>query len=178
MRSDVKFRLLFSAGGEAAGPGAAMAAPVSGPRPRPGATPIDLLVGLAVRAALAVQFFAWARGNAQPVGDLFDWRAWLAPDPGLEQAVAVWTLGRLDPGLAGFVLLAGAMIIALSLASGFLARLAGFFVVIGAIWHVTSVLPGAWPQTLAYAALGLYLMLRGAGPASLDWVLARLSRMG
>jgi uncharacterized membrane protein YphA (DoxX/SURF4 family) len=178
MRSDSKFRLLFAGAGEAAGPGAGLEPPVCLPRRRHGGTPIDLIVGLAIRAALAVQFFAWARANAQPVQDILDWRAWLVPDPGLVQAAQVWTLGRVDPGLAAFVLLAAATVIGLSLVSGFLARLAGLFVVLGALWHVLAILPSAWPLTIAYAALGLYLALRGAGPASLDWALARLSRMG
>ncbi len=178
MRSDEKFRLLFAGAGEASGPGAMVEPPACPPRRRHGGTPIDLVVGLAVRAALAVQFLAWARSNAQPVDDPFNWRAWLAPDSGLEQAAAVWTLGRVDPGLAAFILLAVALVIGLSLSAGFLTRIAGFLVVVGALWHVTAVLPSAWPQTLAYGALGLYLALRGAGPASIDWALARLSRMG
>jgi uncharacterized membrane protein YphA (DoxX/SURF4 family) len=178
MISQERFRALFAGAGEASGPGAVLEPPVCPPRRRHGGTPIDLVVGLAIRAALAVQFLSWARANAQPVGDLFDWRAWLAPDPGLAQAASVWTLGRVDPQLAAFMLLAAALLIGLSLSTGFLARLAGLLVVLGAIWHVAFVLPGAWPQTLAYGALGLYLALRGAGPASLDWALARLSRMG
>ena len=168
----------LSALGEAFGPGALAGPPICPPRRRPGESPIDLVVGLAVRAALAVQFLTWARANAQPVGDILNWRAWLAPDPGLIQAASVWTLGRIDPELTAFVLLGVAMIIALSLSMGLLARIAGIAVVLGAAWHITSVLPSAWPQAVAYASLGLYLALRGAGPASLDWALARLSRMG
>lgn len=178
MRSEGRFRLLFAGAGEAAGPGAVTAPPVCPPRRRHGGTPIDLVVGLAVRAALAVQFFAWARANALPLDDPFDWRAWLAPQAGLVDAASVWTLGRIDPGFAAFVLLSAAMAIALSLTAGFLARLAGLAVVLGAVWHVSFVAPDAWPMTLAYGALGLYLALRGAGPASIDWALARLSRMG
>lgn len=178
MNSEGRFRALFAAGAEAAGPGGADAPLVCPPRRRHGGTPIDLVVGLCVRAALAVQFFAWARSNALPVSDPFDWRAWLSPEAGLAQAASVWTLGRLDPQVTAFVLLAAAMLIGLSLSAGFLARLAGFAVVLGAVWHVAFLLPEAWPQTLAYGALGLYLALRGAGPASLDWALARLSRMG
>jgi hypothetical protein len=178
MNSEGRFKALFAGAGEAAGPGAVLEPPVCPPRRRHGGTPIDLVVGLAVRAALAVQFFTWARANAQPVADPFDWRAWLVPEPGLAQAASVWTLGRIDPQLAAFGLLAAAMVIGLSLSAGFLARLAGLLVVLGALWHVTSVMPAAWPTTLAYGALGLYLALRGAGPASVDWALARLSRMG
>ena len=178
MRTENRFRLLFAGAGEAAGPGASAAPPVCPPQRRHGGTPIDLVVGLAVRAALAVQFFAWARANAMPVSDPFDWRAWLAPEAGLEQAASVWTFGRIDPGFAAFVLLAAAMLIGLALSAGFLARIAGLFVVAGALWHVMVVAPEAWPQTLAYGSLGLYLALRGAGPASIDWALARLSRMG
>jgi uncharacterized membrane protein YphA (DoxX/SURF4 family) len=176
--SDDRFKSLFGGAGEASGPGALPEPPACPPQRRHGGTPIDLVVGLAVRAALAVQFFTWARANARPVDDPFDWRAWLQPDPGLIQAAPVWTVGRIDPALTAFVLLACAMAIGLSLSVGFLTRLAGILIVVGAIWHVTSVLPSAWPQTLAYAALGLYLALRGAGPASMDWALARLSRMG
>lgn len=178
LTSESRFRLLFAGAGEAAGPGAASGPPVIPPRRRHGGTPIDLVVGLAVRAALAVQFFAWARDNARPVSDPFDWRAWLAPEPGLEQAASVWTFGRIDPGLAAVALLAVAMGMGLCLSAGFLARIAGLFVVLGAAWHVGVVAPQAWPQTLAYGSLGLYLALRGAGPASIDWALARLSRMG
>jgi hypothetical protein len=179
MVSQDRFQTLFDAAGPARAVDAAeLEGAVCPPRRRHGGTPIDLIVGLAIRAALAVQFFSWARANAQPVGDMLDWRAWLAPDPGLVQAASVWTLGRLDPELTAVVLLAAASLIGLSLTAGFLVRLAGFSVVLGAIWHVAFVLPDAWPQTLAYGALGLYLALRGAGPASLDWALARLSRMG
>lgn len=178
MTSAERFRVLFAGAGEASGPGAVMEPPVCPPQRRHGDTPIDLVVGLAVRAALAVQFLAWARANARPVDDLLNWRAWLAPDRGLEQAASVWTLGRVDPGLAAIVLLAAALVIGLCLTAGFLTRIAGFLVVVGVLWHVTAVLPSAWPQTLAYGALGLYLALRGAGPASIDWALARLSRMG
>lgn len=178
MNSQDRFQALFSGVSETLERTPALEPAVCPPRRRHGGTPIDLVVGLAIRAALAVQFFSWARANAEPVGDLFDWRAWLAPEAGLAQAASVWTMGRVDPQLAAFVLLAIAMLISLSLAAGFLARIAGLLVVLGAAWHVAFVLPEAWPQTLAYGALGLYLALRGAGPASLDWALARLSRMG
>lgn len=175
---DFLFRSVFAGAGEASGPGGMLEPPAYPRRRRHGGTPIDLVVGLAVRAALAVQFFAWARANAQPVLDPLNWRAWLAPDAGLVQAASVWTLGRLDPDLAAFALLAAAVLIGLSLSLGFLARIAGLLVVVGALWHAAAILPAAWPQTLAFGVLGLYLVLRGAGPASIDWALARLSRMG
>ena len=178
MRSVSRFLTLFGAAGEASGPGAVLGPPVCPPHPRPGQTPIDLVVGLSVRAALAVQFLVWARSNAEPIYDPLNWQAWLRPDRGLEQAAAVWTFGQVDPGLAAMMFLAVASLMAVSLATGLFARIAGMLVVFGAIWHVLVVLPEAWPSTLAYGALGLYLALRGAGPASLDWTLARLSRIG
>ncbi len=78
---------------------------VSAPPGLPGTRPpsagwADLIVGLALRLALAVQFFTWARANAEPVRDIFDWRDWLVPSPGLETAAGVWALGRVDPGFA------------------------------------------------------------------------------
>jgi hypothetical protein len=56
--------------------------------------------------------------------------------------------------------------------------LAGLAAAAGALWHIVFILPEAWPTTLAWGALGLYLALRGAGPASLDWMAARLARLG
>lgn len=146
--------------------------------PRPGQTPIDALMGLAVRAALAVQFGSWALGNAVPVHDLLDWRAWLQPVQGLEVAVSVWTMNRIDPEFGAFVLLLVAGLITLSASLGLFARLAGLLVVIGACWHAMFVLPEAWPAAFSHGVLGFYLAMRGAGPISLDWILARLSRLG
>lgn len=178
MQTEVKFKQLYAGAGEAAGPGASVAPPSVAPRRRHGATLIDLFVGLAIRGALALQFFAWSRVNAEPVSDPLNWRAWMVPDPGLVQASSVWLLGQVDPRMAAFGLLVIATVMAVLLGLGFMARLAGLLVVFGAIWHVVVVLPSAWPQTLIYGVLGLYLVLRGAGPASLDWALARLSRLG
>ncbi|KAA5803867.1 hypothetical protein F1654_08700 [Alkalicaulis satelles] len=146
--------------------------------PRTGALMTDLIAGLAVRAALAVQFWTWARANALPVSERADWRAWVTPDPGLVDAARLWTQNQIDPALAAMALLAAASLIAMSLAAGLLARLAGLAVSAGALWHMAFILPEAWPSTLAWGALGLYLALRGAGPASLDWMIARLARLG
>jgi len=146
--------------------------------PSPGAGSIlaGLLTGLAARFALAVQFWTWARANAAPVTDVFDWRSWATPSAGLEIAAGVWTMGRFPADQAAFIILTAAMLTALSLMAGFLTRLTGLLVVAGAVWHSLYILPQAWPTTIAFAALGLYLVLRGAGAASLDWALARLSR--
>ena len=142
---------------------------------RPGETPIDLVVGLAMRAALAVQFFSWAATNAGRDGA---WRTWIDPQPGLVDAASVWTMGLVDPELAAFALLAVALLMAASITLGLATRLAGLLTAAGALWHALFVLPEAWPSALGWGALGLYLALRGAGPASLDWALARLSRLG
>ncbi|XBQ17481.1 MAG: hypothetical protein ABL308_06260 [Oceanicaulis sp.] len=148
------------------------------PPPRPGETPIDLVVGLAMRFALIVQFLGWAYANTASPPDRLSLQDWLDPAPGLREAASVWTLGGVDPGFAAFVLLASAVVLSLSLAAGFLTRISGLLVVTGAVWHVMFVLPEAWPSTLAYAAIGGYLALRGAGPVSIDWILARLARIG
>ena len=175
MRDQLKFKALYApASGEAAGPNATQA-PACPPRLRPGETPIDLVVGLAMRAALAVQYFSWAADNASRGAD---WRSWTEPEPGLVQAASVWTLGLVDPGLAAFALLSVALGLAASLALGLFTRLAGLLTAAGAAWHALFILPEAWPSALGWGALGLYLALRGAGPASVDWALARLSRLG
>ena len=139
---------------------------------------VDLIVGLGLRIALAGQFFTWARANAEPVQDRFDWRDWLAPSPGLEAAADVWTLGRMDPGLAATVFLVVATIAALSLFLGLFTRITAVIVALGACWHMLAVLPEAWPQTVAYVAIAVALVLRGGGAASIDWILSRLSRFG
>ncbi len=160
--------------GEASGPSAAGDA-FCPPPTRPGQTLIDLVVGLSMRAALAVQYFMWAADNAGGGGN---WRSWTEPEPGLVAAAGVWTLGWVDPALAAFVLLSAALVLGLSLSFGLLTRLAGLLTAAGALWYALFVLPPAWPGALAWGALGLYLALRGAGPASIDWSLARLSRLG
>lgn len=156
---------------------------ISAPRSASGGAPnarglIDLIVGLGLRLALAVQFFTWARANAEPVRDVFDWRDWLSPSPGLETAAGVWTLGRIDAGLAATLLLITATIAGLSLSLGLFTRITAAFVALGAGWHILVVLPEAWPQTVAYLAIALALVLRGGGGASIDWILSRLSRFG
>jgi uncharacterized membrane protein YphA (DoxX/SURF4 family) len=139
---------------------------------------IDLIVGLALRFALAVQFFTWARANAQPVSDPFNWRDWLTPSPGLELAAEVWTLGRIDPAFAAFLLLAVSSLAALSLALGLFTRITAGLVGVGALWHMLAIAPDAWPQTAGYVAIALALVLRGGGSASIDGILSRLSRFG
>lgn len=179
MTDDARFQSLFAAAGEAAGPGAGLAPPP--PRARgdfAGASLVDGVVGLAIRFALIVQLWGWARANAAPVDDPLSWRAWVAPSEGLAEAAGVWTFGQVDAGFAAFVLLCAATGAALALAAGVFARLAGFLVIGGAIWHAVFVMPEAWPSNTAYGVLGLYLMMRGAGPFALDWVLARLARLG
>lgn len=177
MRDQARFKTLYATGtGDAAGP-SADARLVCPPKPRPGETPIDLIVGLMVRAALAVQFFAWAADNSG-AGAGLDWRGWIEPEPGLVVAAGVWTLGLVEPAVAAFILLSAACLIALSLTAGLMTRLAGLATALGALWHALFVLPEAWTSALAWGALGVYLALRGAGPASMDWALARLSRLG
>ncbi len=139
---------------------------------------VDLIVGAALRLAFVVQFYTWARANAQPVSDPFNWRDWLNPSAGLEAAVEVWTLGRIDPGFAAFVLLAVATLCALSLGLGLFTRVTALFIGLGAIWHMVAIAPYAWPQTLTYVAMALALVLRGGGAASIDWILSRLTRFG
>lgn len=177
---DYRSRALYDAGGAtAAAARAAIAEGLACPPPkRPGETPIDLVVGLTMRLALAAQFATWTASNAAERPGPLDPGAWLAPAQGLREAAQIWTMGQMDPGLAAAALLATAGLLALSLALGLLARLSGALVMAGAAWHIVFVLPEAWPSTLAYGAMGLYLALRGAGPASADWLLARLARIG
>ncbi|MGY6628478.1 MAG: hypothetical protein ACXIVL_08165 [Oceanicaulis sp.] len=145
---------------------------------RPGSSGVDLLAGLLARFALAAQFWTWGRANALPLVDAMDWRAWIAPEPGLVAAARIWTQNQIDPELTAMALLAAALLMTASLALGFLTRLAGLAAAAGALWHIVFILPEAWSTTLAWGALGLYLALRGAGPASLDWMTARLARLG
>ncbi len=145
---------------------------------RRGSNSVDLLAGLLARFALGAQFWTWWQANALPLGDAMDWRAWVAPEPGLIDAARIWTQNRIDPELTAIVLLAAALLMTASLGLGFLTRLAGLAAAAGAVWHIVFILPEAWPTTLAWGALGLYLALRGAGPASLDWMAARLARLG
>ncbi|MCC5997293.1 MAG: hypothetical protein JJU18_13095 [Oceanicaulis sp.] len=168
-----RFQALYGAQAAAGDPG--FSAPAA---PRPGSGAVDLLAGLVARFALAAQFWTWWRANALPLGDPADWRAWIAPDPGLVDAARLWTQNQIDPALAAAALLAAAGLLTISLTAGLLARLAGLTVVAGAVWHMIFILPDAWPSTLAWGALGVYLALRGAGPASLDWMIARLARLG
>jgi len=145
---------------------------------RAGSSGVDLLAGLLARFALGAQFWTWGRANALPLADAMDWRAWIAPEPGLVAAARIWTQNQIDPQLTAMALLALALAITASLALGFLTRLAGLTAAVGALWHILFILPEAWPTTLAWGALGLYLALRGAGPASLEWMTARLARLG
>ena len=139
---------------------------------------VALVVGLGLRLALVVQFYTWARANARPVTDPFNWRDWLNPDAGLEQAVEVWTLGRIDPTFGAFALLAIATLCALSLGLGLFTRITAAFVTLGALWHMAAIAPEAWTQTIAYVAIAATLVLRGGGSASIDWILSRLARFG
>ncbi|MEQ8403857.1 MAG: hypothetical protein RKE49_02085 [Oceanicaulis sp.] len=175
MNEQSRFKVLYApAAGEASGP-SATGPLVCPPRPRPGETPIDLIVGLMMRAALAVQYVFWVADNASRGADL---RSWTEPEPGLVLAASVWTLGLIEPALAAAILLTTALLLGASLATGLMTRLAGLLTAAGALWHALFVLPDAWPSALAWGALGVYLALRGAGPASIDWALARLSRLG
>ena len=142
-----------------------------------GASLIDALLGVAVRAVLIVQMWSWSRANAVAVDDPLSWRDWVTPADGLESAARIWTMGQVDAGFAAFLLLTAATLASLSLAAGFLTRLTGIMVCLGALWHMLFILPEAFTSTVAYLALGLYLILRGAGPLSLDWALARLARL-
>jgi uncharacterized membrane protein YphA (DoxX/SURF4 family) len=145
---------------------------------RSGASGVDLLAGLLARFALGAQFWTWWQANSLPLSDAMDWRAWMTPEPGLVAAARIWTQNQFDPELTAMMLLAAALLMTASLALGFLTRLAGLAAAAGALWHILFILPEAWPTTLAWGALGLYLALRGAGPASLDWMAARLARLG
>ncbi len=179
MKDASQFERLFMGAGEAAGPGAGGAPPVvrSESPVRRGAGIRDAVIGLAVRAVLIVQMWSWSRANAAAVEDPLSWRAWVTPAEGLQSAAQIWTQGHVDAGFAAFLLLTVATLASLSLAAGFLTRLTGIAVFLGALWHMLFILPEAFTSTVAYLALGLYLILRGAGPVSLDWALARLARL-
>ena len=171
-----RFMTAFGRAGEAAGPGAAHAPQAIATAQQGGL--IDAALGLVFRFALAVQFAGWARVNARQDVSALDWRGWIEPSPGLLEAASVWTLGRADPAILAQGLLIFASASALALAIGFLTRPGGLLVSVAALWHAAVILPEAWPSTIAYAALGTYLLLRGAGAASLDWILMRLTRFG
>ncbi|WP_440958613.1 hypothetical protein ACFELO_00460 [Oceanicaulis sp. LC35] len=179
MKDASQFERLFLGAGDAAGPGAGAAPPVpveassAGPR----ANLFDAVLGLAVRAVLIVQMWSWSRANAALVDDPLSWRSWVTPTDGLETAARIWTMGQVDAGFAAVLLLTAATLASLSLAAGVLTRLTGIAILLGALWHILFILPEAFTSTVAYLALGLYLILRGAGPLSLDWALARLARL-
>jgi len=180
MRDQSQFDRLFAGAGEAAGPGAGLEPPAPLPfaRRTGGALLIDTVLGLGARAVLIVQLWTWSRAHAEPVQDPFSWWSWVSPDAGLERAAGVWMFGQIDPAQAALILLMTATGAALLLALGLLTRLAGLLVLAGAVWHSVFILPDAWPSNAAYMMLGAYLMLRGAGAVSIDWVLARLARLG
>ncbi|TGY89135.1 hypothetical protein E5163_08400 [Marinicauda algicola] len=158
-----------------AGPAKAPACP---PPRRPGGTLIDGLVGLAIRMSLAALLWSWARGNALSPRDWADLAAWARPEPGFVAAVGVWLPRFVDPGFVAFVILAAASLVALALAAGFLARIAGLLTVAVSAYYALFILPEAWTSALVMGALGLYLALRGAGPVSIDFAAMRLSRLG
>ena len=149
----------------------------SGLPSRRGASLIDAVLGVAVRIVLILQMWSWSRANALAVEDPLSWRAWVTPTDSLESAARIWTMGQVDAGFAAFLLLAAATLASISLATGFLTRLTGIIVMLGALWHMLFILPEAFTSTVAYLPLGLYLILRGAGPVSVDWALARLARL-
>ena len=179
MKDASQFERLFLGAGEAAGPGAGLAPPEPVARSvrGAGASLLDAVLGAAVRSVLILQMWSWSRANAAAVGDPLSWRAWVTPSDGLETAARIWTMGQVDAGFAAFLLLAVATLASLSLTLGFLTRLTGIAVFLGTLWHMLFILPEAFTSTVAYLALGLYLILRGAGPLSLDWALARLARL-
>ena len=175
MKDASQFERLFLGDGDDAG--RTDATPASGGPGRRGASLVDAMLGLAVRAVLIVQMWSWSRANALAVDDPLSWRAWVTPAEGLESAARIWTMGQVDPGFAAFLLLTVATLASVSLALGFLTRLTGIAVFLGALWHILFILPEGFTSTVAYLALGMYLILRGAGPVSLDWALARLARL-
>jgi len=174
-------RLYADAGGEASGPGAhpmdSWCPPCPPPR-RHGSTPIDAIVGIAVRLGLAAALWSWARANAQPVRDWHDWHSWFQPDPGLVTAASVWFGGLADAQAAAFQLVLWGTLLPVVLLAGFLTRLAGLGVLLCAAFFTIAIEPQGWSFALVAGALGLYLALRGAGPLSVDWGAARLTRMG
>lgn len=173
-------RLYADAAGEAAGPGShtmdAWCPPCPPPR-RHGSTPIDAIVGLTVRVGLAAALWSWARSNALPVREWSAWQNWFLPDPGLVAAASVWFTGLADAQAAAFQLVFWGTVLPVVLIAGFLTRLAGFAVLLCSVFFVIAIEPQGWSFALIAGALGLYLVLRGAGPLSIDWGAARLSRM-
>lgn len=141
------------------------------------ATFTDAMIGLAVRAGLVSILWTWARSNALPADQWTDWQSWVAPQQGFIGAVETWLPGFLSPEYSAWLILVVVMLITVSVALGFLARLSGLAMVLLSIGYAVFILPPAWPSALVYGALGFYLMLRGAGPVSIDHALARLSRM-
>lgn len=181
LRSTQFLRLYADAAGEAAGPGAhpmdSWCPPCPPPR-RHGSTPIDAVVGLAVRLGLAAALWSWARANALPVSGWSDWQNWFQPDPGLAAAASVWLPGFADPHAVAFQLVLWGTLLPVVLLAGVLTRLAGLVVLLCALFFVVAIAPQGWSFALIAGALGLYLALRGAGPLSIDWAAARLARMG
>ncbi|MCH8521590.1 hypothetical protein [Glycocaulis sp.] len=171
----------MSAEGEAAGPGAhpmdSWCPPCPPPR-RHGGTPIDAIVGLAIRIGLAAALWSWARSNALPVSDWGNWQTWFAPEPGFVSAVSVWLPGFADAAGAAFFLILAASLLPVALVAGLLTRLAGLTVILCAGFFALAIAPEGWTFALVAGALGIYLLLRGAGPLSVDWGAARLARMG
>lgn len=181
-RRTARFRGLYAdAAGEAAGPGAhpmdSWCPPCPPPR-RHGSTPIDAIVGLAVRLGLAAALWSWARANALSVDDWRHWQNWFQPDPGLAAAASVWFPVLADAQAIAFQLVLWGSVLPVILMSGFLTRFAGLAVLLCAVFFVMAIAPQGWSFALIAGALGLYLALRGAGPLSIDWAAARLARMG
>ena len=141
------------------------------------ATFTDGIIGLAVRTGLAAVLWTWARSNAQPALAWTDWRAWVMPQDGFVLAVSHWLPGFLSPDYAAWLILVVVMLVTVSVTLGFLARISGLAVILLSIGYAVFILPEAWPSATIYGALGLYLMVRGAGPVSIDHALARLSRL-
>ncbi|MGY6661153.1 MAG: hypothetical protein ACXIVO_02430 [Glycocaulis sp.] len=173
--------LYADAAGEAAGPGAhpmdSWCPPCPPPR-RHGSTPIDAIVGLAVRLGLAAALWSWARANALPVRDWGEWQGWFQPDPGLVAAASVWFTGLADAQAMAFQLVLWGTLLPVILLAGFLTRFAGLGILLCAVFFTIAIEPQGWSFALIAGALGLYLALRGAGPLSIDWGAARLTRMG
>ncbi|MGP1276253.1 MAG: hypothetical protein ACQRW7_12635 [Caulobacterales bacterium] len=180
MTSQERFRTFYADAGEAAGPGAhpmdSWCPPCPPPR-RHGSTPIDAVVGLTVRLGLAAALWSWARANALPVTDWSQLSNWFQPEPGLAAAASVWFSGLADPQAAAFQLVLWGTLLPVLMAAGVLTRLTGLAVLLGALVFVLAIAPQGWSFGFIAGALGLYLALRGAGPLSVDWAAARLTRI-
>lgn len=137
----------------------------------------DALIGLAVRAGLAAILWTWARGNAMPALEWTSWRAWVQPQEGFILAVSQWIPGMFNPEYSAWLILVVVQLVTVGLVAGFFTRLAGLAVVGLSFGYAVFILPEAWPSAAVYAALGLYLLIRGGGPVSIDHALARLSRI-